>query len=43
MIADELRLFYGRMEGDIPTYVLDVLKIMDGQTSLSRNADAQSL
>ncbi len=29
MIADELRLFYGRMEGDVPTYLLDVLKIMD--------------
>jgi hypothetical protein len=36
MIADELRLFYGRMEGDVPTYLLDVLKTMDGQASQSR-------
>jgi len=36
MIADELRLFYGRMEDDIPTYLSDVLKTMDGQTNQSR-------
>jgi len=36
MIADELRLFYGRMEGDIPTYLLDVLKTMDRQANQSR-------
>ncbi len=42
MIADELRLFYGRMEGDIPPYLLDVLKTMDGQTKLSRDADAKN-
>jgi hypothetical protein len=36
MIADELRLFYCRMEGDIPTYLLDVLKTMEGQANQSR-------
>jgi hypothetical protein len=40
MIVNELRMFYGSMEGDIPDYLLDVLKTLDGQTSLSRNADA---
>jgi hypothetical protein len=40
MIANELRMFYGSMEGDIPNHLLDVLKTLDGQTSLSRNADA---
>ena len=40
MIADELRMFCGPMEGDIPNDLLDVLTKLDGQTSLSRNANA---
>ena len=32
-------MFYGSMEGDIPNHLLDVLESLDGQTSLSRNAD----
>lgn len=43
MIADELRVLYGSMEGDIPNHLLDILKTLEGQTSLSRNADAKSL
>jgi hypothetical protein len=42
MIADELRLFFGGMTGDIPPYLLDVLKTLDGQTKLSRDDDAKN-
>ncbi len=41
-IADELRLFYGRMEDDVPKYLPDVLKTVDGQTNLSRDTDAKN-
>ena len=39
MIADEFRLLYGSVEGDIPQYMLDLLKTLDGQTQLSRATD----
>ena len=42
MIANELRMFYVRMTGGIPPYLLDVLKTLDGQTKLSRDADAKN-
>jgi len=39
MIADEFRLLYGSIEGDIPQYILELLKSLDGQTHPSRDTD----
>jgi len=39
MISNELRLFYGSIQGDVPEYVLDVLKALDGQTRPSHDTD----
>ena len=39
MIADEFRLLYGSIEGDIPQYMLDLLKTLDGQTQPSCDTD----
>ena len=39
MIADEFRLLYGSIEGDIPQYILDLLKTLDGQTQPSCDTD----
>jgi hypothetical protein len=41
MIADELRLLYDSIEGDIPKCFQDILKILDGPTHPSRDADAK--
>ena len=35
LIADEIRVFYGSMEGDPPKHLLDVLKTLDGQTNVT--------
>jgi hypothetical protein len=43
MISPELRLFYRSIQGDVPEdvpeYVLDVLKALDGETRPSHHTD----
>jgi hypothetical protein len=38
-IADELRLLYGSIQGDVPERLHKVLKTLEGQTRPSRNLD----
>jgi hypothetical protein len=39
MISTKLRLFYRSIQGDVPEYVLDVLKALDGETRPSHHTD----
>jgi hypothetical protein len=41
MIADELRVFYGSIEGNNPQLIFDVLSNLDRQTNLSHDADTK--